>query len=65
MAFSSLIFIVGYSENPKNIEICLKRKAQNDYENVGLSHADCKVTDMLMKCCIPHLRRKHSGVNSQ
>lgn len=66
MTFSSLIFIVGFTENPQSIEICLKKKSQNDAENVGLSlHADCKLTDMLMKCCVPHVRRKHSGVNSQ
>lgn len=48
MAFGNLIFIVGFSENPKNIEIFLKRKAQNDDENSGLSvHADCKLTYML------------------
>jgi hypothetical protein len=66
MAFNSLIFIVGFPENPKNIEICLKGKAQSDNENVGLSlHADCTLADMLMECCVPHLHRKHSGVNSQ
>jgi len=66
MAFSSLIFIVGFTENPPSIEICLKKKSQNDDGNVGLSlHADCKLIEMLTNCCVPHVRRKHSGVNSQ
>lgn len=55
-----------FYRNSPNIEICLKKKSQNDDGNVGLSlHADCKLIDMLMTCCVPHIRRKHSGVNSQ